>query len=138
MKRLTFVVLALLAVQTLASGKPKPEGIAERMKKAHKGKDSPFQKLAGQHFSLNEDLTWKEIKKYAEELGPMRDMMVEAKVDEKQYRWHWGVKGYDSGLKELQAAVKAEDRKEAQKAFKGLHVSCAMCHDYYSPGFGSK
>jgi hypothetical protein len=138
MKRLTFVVLAMLAVQTLASGKPKPEGMADAMKKAHKGKESPFQKLAGERFDLKEELTWKEIARYAEELGPMRDLMVEAKVDEKQYHWHWGVKGYDSGLKELQAAIKAEDRKEAQKAFKRLHVSCAMCHGYYSPGFGRK
>jgi hypothetical protein len=128
-KRLTLAVLALLAVQVLAADLPKPEGVAEAMKKAHIGKDSPFRKLSGEKLDLKEGLTWKEIGKYAEELVPMRDLMVKAKVDEKLSGWHKGVKEYDSSLKDLQAAAKAEDRKAAKKAMANLHQSCSHCHE---------
>lgn len=129
MKRMTLAVLALFAVRALASDQPKPEGVAEAMKKAHVGKEAPFRKLSGEKSDLKEGLTWKEIGKYAEELVPMRDLMVKAKVDEKHSGWHKGVKGYDSGLKDLQAAAKAEDMKAAKKAMANLHQSCSHCHE---------
>lgn len=128
MKRWTFAVLALFAVQALAD-QPKPSGVAEAMKKAHGGKESPFQKLSGEKLDLKEGLTYQEISKYAEELVAMRDLMVKAKVDEKHSGWHKGVKEYDSSLKDLQAAAKAEDRKAAKKAMANLHQSCSHCHE---------
>lgn len=132
MKRL-MAALLIVAAASLAHGEYKQDSEVLRvMRKVHKGKDAPFQQLTFEK-SLKKDIPWEDIARSLPALEEMRDVL--SKPEHTKELNGYGVSAYRRSVAALGVALKGKDRDAAAKAVRSLSASCALCHNYYVPGF---